>query len=177
MKPMVDGTVEFEAVIVPHRSLGRRGLRWLAGFLGLLSGAVALGLWLVGAWPVIGFTGLEITLAIWLLRRHALGARAMEMLILSNQGLTVVSVDPSGRRSERVLASGWLRAELEERHGRAPALVLRSTGVAIEVATSLGEDEKRALSTALRDALERQRHPVFDNPQLREISSPSDPST
>lgn len=164
---MSNGSISFEAVIVPHRSLGRRGLQWLAGCLALLSALVAAGLWLAGAWPVIGFTGLEVALAIWLLRRHALGARATEMLLLSERGLVVVRVDPAGKRSERTVPTGWLRANLEERQGRTPALMLRSNGVALEVAASLGEEEKRALSAALAEALERHRHPAFDNPQLR----------
>ena len=169
--------VSFEAVIVPHRSLGRGGLRWLAGGLASLSGAVAFGLWLAGAWPVIGFTGLEAALAVWLLRRHALGARASEMLLLSERGLTVVRVDPAGRRWEQVVPTGWLRAGLEDRPGRTPALMLRGAGVALEVAASLGEAEKRGLAEALRAALDRQRHPVFDNEQLEEISPRSAPST
>jgi uncharacterized membrane protein len=174
---MSDGSIIFEAVIVPHRSLGRRGLRWLALGLMSLSAAVSFGLWLAGAWPVIGFTGLEVTLAIWLLRRHALGSRAMEMLLLSERGLMVVTIDQGGRRSERLVPTGWLRADLEARPGRTPALVLRGNGVALEVGSSLGEEEKRSLSSALREALDRQRHPAFDNPQLRDISSRSDPST
>jgi hypothetical protein len=36
-----------------------------------------------------------------------------------------------------------------------------------EIATSLGEVEKRDLWEALRDALHRLRSPRFDNPQLR----------
>jgi hypothetical protein len=38
----------------------------------------------------------------------------------------------------------------------------------VEVGASLGEHEKRDLAEALRDALDRWRHPRFDNPQLRE---------
>ena len=174
---MSDRSVQFEAVIVPHRSLGTRGLGWLASCLVLLSSAVAFGLWLAGAWPVIGFTGIEVALALWLLRRHALGARATEMLLLSERELAVVTIDPAGRRSERTLPSGWLRATLEERQGRAPAMILRASGMELEVASSLGEDEKRSLAASLNQALERQRHPVFDNPQLRNFSPPSAPST
>lgn len=174
---MSEAPVTFEAVIVPHRSLGRRGLLWLSGALALLSALVAFGLWLAGAWPVIGFTGLEVAAAVLLLRRHALGARPTEMLLLSERGMAVVTIDPAGRRSERVIASAWLRAALEERPGRTPALMLRARGAALEVAASLGEEEKRALALAVCEALERQRRPVFDNPQLREVSPPSDPST
>ncbi len=158
----------FEAVIVPHRSLGRRGLLVLMGVLGALSGGVATGLWLVGAWPAVGFTGIEAGLAIWLLRRHAQGARSSEMLFLSDAGLRVTRVDGRGRRSEQVLPTAWLRAAIEDRPGRTPALVLRGNRWSLEVAASLGEDEKRSLATALDGALQRHHHPVFDNEQLRE---------
>jgi hypothetical protein len=38
----------------------------------------------------------------------------------------------------------------------------------MEVGAALGEAEKRQLATALLQALERQRNPLFDNPQLRD---------
>ena len=166
-----DAPVAFEAVIVPHRSLGRGGLRVLGGALLLLSGGVAIGLWIAGAWPVIGFTGVEAALAVWLLRRHALGARCVEMLLLTGGELRVVRIGAKGARSERLLPTDWLRACLDDRPGRTPALVLRARGEELEVAAALGEQEKRDLAAALQEALTRQRHPVFDNEQLREASA------
>ena len=111
----------FEAVIIPHRSLTRAGLRWLVGFICLMSTMISAGLWYIGAWPVIGFNGAEIALALVLLRRNARASRASEMLLLSDEGLRVVRTDMAGRRAERRLQSAWLRAELEERPGRVPA--------------------------------------------------------
>ncbi len=158
----------FEAVIIPHRSLTRAGLQWLVGVLCLLSTLISMGLWFIGAWPVIGFNGAEITLAIVLLRRNARASRASEMLLLSDQGLRIVRTDMGGRRVERTLQSGWLRAGLEERPGRAPALWLSDRGGRMEVGAELGEVEKRDLAEALTLALHRHRNPTFDNPQLRE---------
>ena len=157
----------FEAVIIPHRSLTRVGLRWLLGFICLLSTLISLGLWYVGAWPVIGFNGVEIALAVVLLRRNARASRASEMLLLSDEGLRVVRTDMAGRRVERRLQSAWLRAELEERAGRVPALWLSDRGGRMEVGAELGEAEKRDLAAALAAALHRHRNPMFDNPQLR----------
>lgn len=180
MSDQAASPVLFEAVIVPHRSLGKRGLRWLTGALAALSVMVAVGLWIAGAWPVIGFTGLEAALAVWLLRRHASVEGHSEVLLLSDSGLRIIR-SYRGSRSEMLVSTGWLRSSLEERPGRAPALMLRGTGVAIEVATSLGEGEKRDLAGSLAEALARQRNPVFDNPQLRtqpdEVSLRSAPST
>lgn len=164
---MADANAIFEAVIVPHRSIGRRELRWIGCGLAGLSALVSLGLWLAGAWPVIGFTGAEAAAAVWLLRRHALGPRGAEMLILSEAEMRVVTVDRVGRRSEHVVPGAWLRADLEMQPGRAPALMLRGGSVTVEVGAALGEVEKRDLADNLRAALERHRHPSFDNAQLR----------
>ena len=160
--------VLFEAVIVPHRSLGALGLRRLMAALAALSVLVAIGLWFAGAWPVIGFTGLEAGLAIWLLRRHAAIEGHSETLLLSDDGLRIIRA-ARGSRSEMHVPVAWLRSSLEERPGRTPALMLRGHGVAIEVATSLGESEKRDLAQSLAHALDRQRNPVFDNAQLRAL--------
>lgn len=157
----------FEAVIIPHRSLGRVGLRWLVGFILLLSTGISVGLWFVGAWPATLFNGAEILLALVLLRRNARAAQACEVLLLSPAGLRIVRTDIGGRRTERTLKSGWLNAVLEERAGRAPALWLSDRGHRMEVGAELGEVEKRDLAVALREALYRHRNPVFDNPQLR----------
>lgn len=158
----------FEAVIIPHRSLTRAGLRWLVGFICLLSTLVSLGLFYLGAWPVIAFNGAEIALAIVLLRRNARASRASEMLLLSEEGLRVVRTDMAGRRVERRLQPAWLRAELEERAGRVPALWLSGRGSRMEVGAELGEAEKRDLAAALAAALHRHRNPRFNNPQLQE---------
>ena len=134
----------------------------------LLSGAVTAGLWWLGAWPAVGINGAEILLALLLLRWNARQARACEMLLLSDLGLRVVRVDARGRRQERVLPAAWLRVLLQERQGRAPGLYLLARDAHVEVAQALGEAEKRDLAAALHDALDRWRHPRFDNPQLRD---------
>ncbi len=160
--------VHFEAVITPHRSLGRRGLLSLAAAILLLSGVVTAGLWWLGAWPAVGINGLEIVLVLLLLRLNARQARACEVLLLSDSRLRVVRIDVRGRRREHVLPAAWLRVVMRERQGRAPGLFLLARGVGLEVAQALGEAEKRNLATALREALDRWRSPVFDNPQLRD---------
>ncbi len=159
---------EFEAVIIPHRSLTRAGLRWLVGFICVVSTGISVGLWLVGAWPALAINGVEIALAIVLLRRNARASRASEMLLLSDEGLRIVRTDMGGRRVERMLQPAWLRSDLEDRLGRAPALWLSDRSSRMEVGAELGESEKRDLAAALASALYRHRHPTFDNPQLRD---------
>ncbi len=140
----------FEAVIVPHRSLSRRGLF-------LLIGAIC-GLSMI--------TSTEITLAVLLLRWNVRAARANEVILLSPSLLRVIRTAANGARSEVRLAPGWLRVELQERPGRVPGLFLASHGERVEVGASLGEPEKLSLADGLRAALDAWRHPRFENPQL-----------
>ena len=50
--------------IWPYRSLSPRGFAVVMAALGILAFTIGLGFFLMGAWPVIGFLGLEI-LVVW----------------------------------------------------------------------------------------------------------------
>ena len=156
----------FEAVIVPHRSLSARGLRILVGALLTLSAGTTAMFWWLGAWPIAGFNGVEVTTALLLLRHNARAVRANEVLLLSPSALRIVRTAQDGRRTERELPPAWLQVHLQDRPGRVPGLFLASHGVREEVGASLGEPEKLDLARALKDALHRWRNPRFDNPQL-----------
>ena len=123
--------------------------------------------WLLGAWPVAGFSGAEVALAIILMRRHARLARESERIELIDGTMHILRTDAQGRQQEKHLDCGWLRVVLRERPGRVPALLLASRSTEEEVAAALGEEEKRDLAAALGAAIDRWRNPVFDNEQLR----------
>jgi len=157
----------FEAVIVPHRSLSPRGLRRLIGLICLLCGLTAVRFWLIGAWPVVVFSVVEIALAVLLLRINARQARASELILLTDRTLRVVRTTAAGRRAQRELSPGWLNVALEETPGRAPRVVLVARGVREEIGAALGETERRDLARALQEALHQARNPRFHNPQLQ----------
>lgn len=160
----------FEAVIVPHRSLSPRALRRLLGAICLMCGINASIFIALGAWPVGGFTGIELLLAAFLLRLNARSARASEVVLLSGSGLRVLRTDPKGVRTDLTLPPAWLSVELSEKPGRVSRLWLVARQTREEIAATLGEDEKRDLAAALAGALHRFQNPVFDNPQLREAT-------
>jgi uncharacterized membrane protein len=156
----------FEAVIVPHRSLSRRGVWLLIGAIGVLSVISSAVFWLLGAWPVAVFNGAEITAAALLLRYNARAARANEVILLSPGALRIIRTTIKGVRTEQTLPPGWLRVELQERKGRVPGLYLATHQMRVEVGASLGEPEKLSLAKGLRGALDAWRHPQFENAQL-----------
>jgi uncharacterized membrane protein len=162
-----DDPVVFEAMVTPYRSLSPGGLRVLIGFVCGVSLCTTTLFWWLGAWPIAGFNGAEILLAVLLLRLHAKSSRRCELLMLSGAALRILRIDSDGRSTELSLRPGWLNVRLQERPGRVPGLYLSAHGQHVEVAASLGEPEKRDLAEALSAALHRLKNPVFDNPQLR----------
>jgi uncharacterized membrane protein len=157
----------FEALIVPHRSLTRKGVMGVVAALMVLSAAVALRFLLLGAWPVVIFSLLEVPLAALLLAINLRRARASEMIMLNEQELTVIRTDPAGRRKQVSLPSAWLRVRLDEGRG-CPRVVLSSHGRTCEVGAFLHEPDKLSLFDALSAAVHRVSNPRFDNPQLRD---------
>ncbi len=164
---MSSDAIVFEAEVTPYRSLSPRGLRRVLGFVGAVSLCTTSVFWYLGAWPIAGFNGGEILLAMFLFRAHARSRKQREVLLLSGQSLRILRTDAQGRNSERLLSPGWLNVTLLERPGRVPGLFLSSRGQSVEVGAALGEPEKRDLALALSEAVHRLRNPVFDNPQLR----------
>ena len=157
----------FEARIVPYRSLTRKGVMIVVGSLAGLTVAMALRFWLLGAWPVVAFSLVEVPLVVLLLAINFRRARASELIMLSMQELTVIRTDPAGRRKQVSLPSAWLRVDLDAGRG-IPRVVLRSHGRDCEVGAFLHEPDKLSLYEALSDALHCARNPRFDNPQLRD---------
>jgi len=142
-------------------------MRWVVGLLCGLSLVISVGFWWAGAWPVLGFAGLEIGLAVWLLRRNARGAAASESLALSSTALRIVRTEPDGTSHERVLSPGWIRTVLIDDPHSPPILWLMDRENRVRVGAELGEAELRGLAAAIDTALDRLQRPRFDNPQSR----------
>jgi uncharacterized membrane protein len=157
----------FEALIVPHRSLTRKGLLLVVAAFIVLTTALALRAWLWGAWPVMAFSLVEVPLLVVLLAINQRRTRASELIMLNSNHLTVIRTDVAGRRNEYSLPAAWLRIDLDATKG-SPRVVLRSHGRGCEVGAFLHEPDKMSLFEALESALYRVKNPRFDNPQLRQ---------
>jgi uncharacterized membrane protein len=157
----------FEALIVPHRSLTPKGVLIVIVVMMVMSLSVAVRFGLLGAWPVVAFSLVEIPLIVLLLAMNLRRARASELIMLNAEALTIVRTDPAGRRKQVSLPSAWLRVELDAGRG-VPRVILSSHGRGCEVGAFLHEPDKLSLFKSLSEALHRVRNPRFDNPQLRD---------
>jgi uncharacterized membrane protein len=154
--PAADKTI-YSARLRPHRSLTRAQAKRIVIATSALLTLVSLPFFALGAWPVIGFLGLDM-LALWAAFEVSFhSARAYEDVNVSGLELALAHVTPRGRKFEWRFNPLWVRLEREahEEFGLTK-LELASGGRRVEFARFLGPDQKedvaRDLSAALMEA-------------------------
>ena len=143
----------FRAVLTPHRSLSPRGFLILMSFVGVVSFIAGLNFLMIGAWPVMGFFGLD-ALAIYIaFKLNYRAGRHVETVEITAGDLTVTRTRPNGRQEQFSLNPYWANVYLAQRPDGANALYLRSHGKAHAIGAFLNDDERRDLASALDRAL------------------------
>ncbi|MGF1620814.1 MAG: DUF2244 domain-containing protein [Rhodomicrobiaceae bacterium] len=150
-------TSDFSAVLLPHRSLGRKGFITLMTIVSALSFFTGVIFFVHGAWPVIAFLCLDVLLIYVAFRLNYRAARIYETVDLSDGELRVTRVYPSGRADSWSFNPYWARLELEEYESGGNKLIVRSHGRALRFGNFLSDDEKRSFAHALRQALQDMR--------------------
>jgi uncharacterized membrane protein len=150
-------TGAFNVVLYPHRSLGRRGFVTLMALLCLASFSTGIAFMLQGAWPVIGFFGLDVALVYIVFKLNYRAGRQYETLDLTADELVVRRVHPGGKAREWRFEPFWLRAAVEQPHTGASRLILSSHGRHVSLGGFLPLAERLDLADALTRALEKWR--------------------
>jgi uncharacterized membrane protein len=148
----------FERVLLPHRSLPSRNFHLLMGLLGLVSLAAGVGFVAVGAWPVIGFFGLDVALVYLAFRLNYRTARQSETIRLADDTFTVERVSVRGERRNWRFQPFWVRVILEERRDTSNRLLVASHGRSLVIGDFVPPATRRELAVTLRDALTRWRN-------------------
>ena len=144
--------------LTSHRSLGARGRAWLLGLFALASGAVSLAFFLMGAWPVVGFFGLDVALLWWALRVCARGAAAYEEVKVTPLELSLAQVDDAGVRRDWRFNPFWSRLDRrEDSEFGLLHLFVAHRGQRVEIARVLGPGEKAEFADTLAAALAQAR--------------------
>jgi uncharacterized membrane protein len=145
----------FDALLSPHRSLSSRGFVILLTVVCAVSFAAGLVSFLAGAWPVVGFLGLDVALLYGAFRINYRRGRMHETLALTRRDLTVRRVDHRGRAASWRFQPTWLQVLIDDPPRHRSELVLRSHGRSLVIGAFLTPAERFDLATALRCALAR----------------------
>jgi len=151
--------------LTPHRSLDPAAVRILMAATFAVSAIVSLPFYLIGAWPIVGFFGLDVALLYLAFRANFHAARAYEDFHLTYFELLFARVSARGARREWRFNPAWVRIERIDHQDFGPQrLSLLSRGRRWEVAKFLGPDQKAEFATTLAQGLaEAQRGPRFSH--------------
>lgn len=147
----------FDALLLPHRSLSPRGFLLLMIAVGAVSFSAGLLFFLMGAWPVVGFLGLDVALIYLAFRINYRRACLSETVRLTRHDLTVERIGQRGEVSTWQFQPAWLRVQMDDPPRPSSQLVLRSHGRSLPIGRFLTAQERSDLAAALRAALHRAR--------------------
>lgn len=164
--PGPSGEQPFHVVLTAHRSLGRTGFIVVMGLLSFLSFVTGVAFAWMGAWPVLGFFGLDVLLVFVAFKINTRAGRAFETVDVTPDALTVTQVDPRGRQKRFDFNPYWVRVLLQEWPDGRTDLRLALHDRQVSFARLLTDDERRAFAPVLRNALAdaRGRHSPSSTP-------------
>ncbi len=143
----------FNAILTPHRSLSPFGFLVLMSSIALVSFVVGMYFLLLGAWPILGFFGLDVLLIYVAFRLNYRSGREYERVELSPRLLKLTRVDPRGRAQSYDFNPYWVRVGLTEETDGRTIMRLTSHGRELVFGRFLSDDERREFVEALRSAL------------------------
>ena len=143
----------FRAVLTPNRSLPAAGFALLMAGLSIVSFAAGMAFYLMGAWPVLAFFGLDVLLVYVAFQLSYRSGRASETVEVDPAQLTVTRIDPAGRREAHTFATAWVRVNLHESFDGRCRLSLQHHDRELTVAACLSHEERRDFAHALQGAI------------------------
>lgn len=144
----------FQALLTPHRSLGRTGFLVLMG--ALLFGWTVTGIIFLanGAWPVFGFFGLDVLGVYIAFRMNYRAARAREEVSVSRTALDIRKVAPSGKAESHRFNPFWARFQVA-RHSEIgiTRMAVEARGQSVPIGGFLNPDDRESFAAAFTRAL------------------------
>ena len=152
-----------QITIWPHRSLSPKGFGIVMGVLAGFLFLIGLGFFLAGAWPVVGFLGLELLVVWGAFKLNYRAARHRETIHTTTEEMMVESQNPAGKQAQKSFPIGWLRVSLSPSESPMISsrdqqkIILSSHGEQAEIGKYLHPAEKAGLSRELGAMIDRAR--------------------
>lgn len=148
----------FAAKLRPHRSLSGRGARIVLAIVVVLASVPGIVFLSMGAWPIVGFVGLDVALIWWALASSLRDGKRFEEVTLWRDQLEFKQVDGAGHETLTRFDPRFVKLVVDrDFNERTTGLHLRSTERDMELGAFLGQDEKSSFAKAFGTALKRAR--------------------
>lgn len=162
-QPSASEETLFAARLHPHRSLSPAGFRRLMIGTGIAGLLVTLPFLLIGAWPILGFMGLDVLAIYVAFKWNYRDGRAYEDVRLTPLELKLAKVTAKGARVEWLFNPLWVRLEKRESEDFGlEALALAAREKRVEIAACLDPESRADFARAFGAALaQAKRGPRF----------------
>ena len=150
--------IYMDAVLRPNRSLSNHGFKIVMLSLAAMSFLAGLGFLAIGAWPVIGFFGLDIVLVYLAFKvNFRAGARECETVKVSAAQVAISNTCYRGKIGWWRVSPSFARVIVDEINDYETRVTLSAGGASLPLATCLSPSERVAFAAALKAALEQAR--------------------
>lgn len=146
------GPPAFSVVLRPNRSLARRGFFVLMTLMAVVSFSAGVVFVSIGAWPVMGFFGLDVLLIYLAFRLNYRSGCRHEMIEIMDGRGRVAQIDHNGSRHIWRFEPYWVRVVVEGELATGMRLQLTSHGRHLTVGHFLAHEEKVRLAEILKSA-------------------------
>lgn len=149
----------FAATLTPNRSLGRRGLRVVIATLAVMASILGMIFFSLGAWPIVGFLGLDVLLVWWAMSSSLREGQRLEQVTLWPDQLELRQVAPDGEEQLRRFNPFYVKLVIHRDFDeRTTGLHLRTRDDDIEIGAFLTSDDKASFAKVFGTALKKARN-------------------
>lgn len=131
------------------------------GALGLLAFTIGLGFFLMGAWPVIGFLGLELLVVWGAFKLNYRAAQRRQTLTADTENFEVANTYPNGTTESQTVSTAWAKLSVTPSEEPAPNARIRkqvsiaSHGVHVPIGEFLHPAETAGLAREVQGMLDQ----------------------
>jgi uncharacterized membrane protein len=138
----------------PHRSLSTGGYRILMFLIAGILFCISLVFLSLGAWPVVGFLGLDLFL-IWLaFHMNFIHARAHETITVTRAHIDVEKVNHKGQSQHLRFIPFWTRLHVrDDKEEGIQVITLTSKGQSTRIGDCLNPEDRKSFVQQLKKAL------------------------
>lgn len=131
------------------------------GIAGAVSVVAGVHFALKGAWPVMGFFGLDLALLYWAFKASYRQGELTERIHLCSAEMTVERSRPGHQSQAWSLHPSWVQVSIDDPDEHHAALKLRDRSTAIELGSFLPPRERAQVADVIKDGLERRKRALL----------------